>query len=65
MKSKRKQLQEDLKENYQDHKIKQDEYLLSKANLESDTCEEVKTKTIRDIKKAERRNQCYRSFWFY
>ena len=34
-----KQLQEDLKEHYRDHKTKRDEYLLSKANLESDAGE--------------------------
>ena len=31
-----KQLQEYLKEHYCDHKIKRDEYLLNKENLESD-----------------------------
>ena len=31
-----KQLQEDLKEHYQDHKTKGDEYLLSKENIEPD-----------------------------
>ena len=29
-----KQFQEDLKEHYQDHMIKQDKYLLGKTNLE-------------------------------
>ena len=56
------QIQEDLKEHYQDHKIKQNEYLLSKKNLESDAGEEVKPKTIRDIKKAEYCNQCCGNF---
>ena len=60
-----KQLQEDLKEHYRDHKTKRDKYLLSKANLESGTGEEEKAKAIRDIKKAERRNQYYRNFWFH
>ena len=59
-----KQLQEDLKEHYQEHKIKRDEQLLSKANLESDAGEEEKAKAIRDIKKAEHHNQCHRNFWF-
>ena len=59
------QLREDLKKHYQDHKTKRDEYLLSKANLESDAGEEEKAKAIRYIKKAERRNQCYRNFRFH
>ena len=36
--------------------------MLSKENLESDASEEVKAKAKRDIKKVERRNQCYRNF---
>ena len=36
--------------------------MLSKANIESDAGKEVKAKAIRDIKKAERRNQCYSFF---
>ena len=47
------QLREDLKKHYHDHKTKRDEYLLSKANLESDAGDEEKTKAIRDVKKAE------------
>ena len=47
------QLQKDLKKHYQDHKTKRDEYLLSKANLESDAGDKEKAKAIRDIKKAE------------
>ena len=39
-----KQLQEDLKEHYRDHKTKRDEYLLSTANLESDAGKEEKNK---------------------
>ena len=50
------QLEQDLKEHYQDHKTKRDEYLLSKVDLESVTGEEEKAKAIRAIKKAERRN---------
>ena len=57
-----KQLREDLKEHYQDHKTKRDKYLVSKANLELDTGEEEKAKAIRDIKNTERRNQCFRIF---
>ena len=60
-----KQLQKDLKEHYRDHKTKRDEYLLSKANLESDAGEKEQSKAIRDIKKPERRNQCYWDFWFH
>ena len=60
-----KQLQEEMKENYRDHKTKRDGYLLSKANLESDAGEEEKSNTIRNIKKAECRNQCYRNFRFH
>ena len=60
-----KQIQEDLKEHYRDHKTKRDEYLLSKANLESDVGKEIKVKAIRDIKKVERWNQYYRDFWFH
>ena len=52
-------LREELKKHYHDHKMRRDEYLLSKATLESDAGDEEKAKTIRDIKKAERRNQCY------
>ena len=37
------QLREDLKKHYQNHKTKRDEYLLSKANLESDAGNEEKT----------------------
>ena len=58
-------LREDLKKHYRDHKTRRDEYLLSKANLESDAGDEEKAKAIRDIKKAERRNQCYRNFKFH
>ena len=60
-----KQLQKDLKEHYRDQKIKRDEYLLSKANLESDAGEEEKANTIRNIKKAKRWNQCYQNFKFH
>ena len=60
-----KQLQEDLKEHYRDHQTKRNEYLLFKANLESDARKEEKAKAIKDIKKTERRNQCYRNFWFH
>ena len=56
-----KQLQLDLKAHYRDHKTKRDEYLL-KANLAQDAGEEDKANTIRNIKKAESRNQCYRNF---
>ena len=44
---------------------KRDEYLLSKANLAQDTGEEDKEYAIRNIKKAESRNQCYRNFRFH
>ena len=54
-----------MKEHYCYHKTKQDEYLLSKANLESDVGEEEKSKAISDTKKAERRNQCYWNFRFH
>ena len=60
-----KQLQEDLKKHYHDHKIKRDEYLLSKANLDQDAGEEEKANPIRNIEKVERRNQCYQNFRFY
>ena len=60
-----KQLQVDLKAHYRDHKTKRDEYLLSKANLAQDAGEEDKANAIRNIKKAERRNQCYRNFRFH
>ena len=60
-----KQFREDLKEHYRDHKTKRDEYLLNKANLESDAEEEEKAKAMRDIKKEELRNQCYRNFRFH
>ena len=59
------QLQKDLKTHYRDHKTKRDEYLLSKANLESDARDKEKAKAIRDIKIADRRNQCYRNFRFH
>ena len=54
-----KQPREDLKELYRDHKPKRDEYLLSKANLESDAGNEEKAKAIRGIKKTGHWNQCY------
>ena len=38
---------------------------MSKANLESEAGDEEKAKAIRNIKKAERRNQCYRNFKFH
>ena len=58
-------IQEDLKKHYRNHKTRRDEYLLSKANLESEAGDEEKAKAIRNIKKAERRNQCYRNFKFH
>ena len=58
-------LWEDLKKHYCDHKTRRDEYLLSKSNLESDAGDEEKAKALKDIKKAERRNQCYRNFKFH
>ena len=54
-----------MKAHYRDNQIKRNEYLLSKANLAHDVGEEEKSNTIRNIKKAERRNQCYRNFHFY
>ena len=54
-----KQLQVDLKAHYCDHRIKRDEYLLSKTNLAQDAGEEEKANAICNIKKAERRNQCF------
>ena len=60
-----KHLQEDQKEHYRDHKTKRDEYLLSKANLESDAGKEEQANVIRNIKKAECRNQCYQNFRFH
>ena len=60
-----KQLQEDLKEHYRDHKTKRDEYFRSKANLAQEAGEEEKANTIRKIKKVERRNQCYQNFRFH
>ena len=53
------QLWEYLKKHYQDHKTKRDEYLLSKENLESDTGDEEKANAIKNVKRGERRNQCY------
>ena len=50
------------KKTYLDHTTKKDEYLLSKVNLESDAGNEEKVNTIRNIKKAEHRNQCYLIF---
>ena len=38
---------------------------MSKANLESEAGDEEKAQAIRNIKKAERRNQCYRNFKFH
>ena len=58
-------LREDLKKHYWNNKKRRDEYLLSKANLESEAGDEEKANTIRNIKKAERRNQCYRNFKFH
>ena len=60
-----KQIQVDLKAHYRDHRIIRDEYLLSKANLAQDVGEEEKSNAIRNIKKAERRNQCYQNFRFH
>ena len=60
-----KQLQVDLKAHYCDHKTKRDEYLFSKENLAQDAGKEDKVNTIRNIKKEERRNQCYRNFRFH
>ena len=57
-----KQLQIDLNTHYCDHKTKQDEYLLRKANLAQDAREEDKANAIKTIKKAECRNQCYWDF---
>ena len=56
---------EEIKKHYRNHKTRRDEYLLSKANLESEAGDEEKAKAIRNIKKAERRNQCYRNFKFH
>ena len=58
-------LQEELKKHYRNNKTRRDEYLLSKANLESEAGDEEKAKAIRNIKKAERRNQCYCNFKFH
>ena len=60
-----KQIQVDLKAHYCDYRIKRDKYLLSKATLAQDVGEEEKSNAIRNIKKAERRNQCYRNFRFH
>ena len=49
-------LREDLKKHYRNNKKRRDEYLLSKANLESEAGEEEKANAIRNIKKGERRN---------
>ena len=59
------QIQENLKQHYQDHKTRRDEYLLGKANLESDASDEEKANLIINIKKGERWNQCYWNFKFY
>lgn len=59
------QLQEDLNKHFYNHRIKQDKYLLSKANLESDAGKEDEAKAKRDIKKEERLNQYYMIFQFY
>ena len=59
-----KQLREEIKKYYLDLR-KRDEYLLSKANLESNAGEKVKANTIINIKKAERRNQYYQNFHFH
>ena len=58
------QPQEVLKEHYQNHKTKRDEYPLSKKNLELDPGDEEKVNEIRITKRALRCNQCYRSFKF-
>ena len=42
-------LQEELKKHYRNHKTRRDEYLLSKANLESNAGDEEKAKTLRNI----------------
>ena len=39
--------------------------MLSKANLAQDAGEEEKSNAIRNIKKAESRNQCYQNFRFH
>ena len=57
------QLQGELKKHYHDHKTKRDEYLLSKANLVAS--KEEKANAIRNIKKGERLNQCYKNFKFH
>ena len=51
-----------MKAHYRDHKTKQDEYLPNKVNLAQNTGEEDKANAIRNIEKAERRNQCYQNF---
>ena len=59
------QLQEGLKEHYCDHKTKHNEYLLKKANLESDAGEEEKRRQSEISKKIEHWNQCYRNLQFH
>ena len=54
-----------MKQHYRDHKAKRDKYLLSKANLELDAGDKEKENTIRNIKKVECRNKCYRNFKFH
>ena len=44
-------LREELKKHYRNNKTRRDEYLLSKANLESEAGDEGKAKAIRKIKK--------------
>ena len=46
------QIQEELKKHYQDHKTKRDEYLQTKANLESDAGEEAKAKCNKRCQKS-------------
>ena len=45
-------LREELKKHYRNHKTRRDEYLLSKANLESEAGDEEKANAIRNIKKS-------------
>ena len=58
-------IREDLKQHFCDDRARKYEYLLSKANLESDAGKEEKVNAIKNIRKAERRNQYYCNFNFH
>ena len=55
----------EMKKHYKDDANRRDEFLLNQANLAADATEEEKANAIRNIKKHEKRNHCYRSFNFH